>query len=190
MRKILLLIFILCFFSLNVEAKTFKVISLKTFSTEMPSPTFAVQTIQKEILTSNFVLPKGTIIFGIVLKVNSPTIGKRNGTFEFIPTETIYKGVATKINHPTMVAEVVGYNSIGKRQIAFDTAKKTANFFLRGAISVFEFADGAINAQDGQRIRTGVKKAYNDSFLSYIEPGKELHVRRGDIIILKIKTTR
>lgn len=190
MKKILLLIFIIFFLTLNAEAKTLKVISLKHFSTEYPAPTFAVQTTQKEIIDKGIILEEGTIISGIVLRIVPPKRGKQNGYFEFIPTEITYRGVTQKIEHSIEVAKVLGYYPIDPKDLTFDVAKKTANFFLKGAISAIEFADGAIKAENGQRIKSGATKVYKNSFLSYIEPGKELNINRGDMLILKIKTIR
>lgn len=189
MKKILLVVFIMFFLTLNVEAKTLKVISLKSFSTEFPATTFEVQTIQKENIR-DVILEQGTIISGIVLRVKSPKIGKQNGYFEFIPTEITYRGVTQKIDHPICIAKVLGYNPVNPKELTFNVARKVANFFLKGAISAVEFADGAIKAENGQRIKSGAIKVYKDSFLSYIEPGKELNINKGDIIILKIKTIR
>lgn len=190
MKKILLLIFVIFFIPLCAEAKTIRALSLKPFSTAIPSSTFAVQIIQKETITKGTVLEPGTIILGIVLKVNSPKIGKQNGSFEFIPTEFIEKGVSQKIENPLITAKVMGYSPINPSQMTISVIKKIANFFLRGAITALDFIDGAMEAQEGQRFKSGVIKAYKNSFLSYIEPGNELNIKRGDILILKIKTTR
>lgn len=189
MKKILLIVFIMFFLTLNVEAKTLKVISLKSFSTEFPATTFEVQTIQKENIR-DVILEQGTIISGIVLKVEPPKIGKRNSCFEFIPIEITYRGITKKIKHPTGIAKVLGYNPTTPKERTFSIARKAANLFLRGAISVIEFTHGAVKAQNGHRIKSGVMEAYDDSFLSYIERGKELHINKGDILILKIKTIR
>lgn len=188
MKRILLILLSLSLLSSSVEAKTLRVLSLKAFSTMQPSPVFEVQTVQRECLGQNFYLQPGTIISGIVLKVEPPKRGKRNGYFEFIPTEITYRGKTEKLSHTTMVAQVMGYNPVKPGSLAFNVTRKVANFFLKGAISAIEFADGAINAQDGQRLKSGAMAAYKDSFFSYIEPGKELNISRGDILTLKIKT--
>lgn len=178
------------FIQLCVEAKTLRVLSLEPFSTAIPSSTFAVQVIQKETLAKGIILEQGTIIFGVVLKINSPTIGKRNGSFEFVPTEIIEKGVLRKLETPVISAKVMGYSPIHPSELTINITKKVANFFLRGAITALDFINGAMEAPEGQRFKTGVLNAYKNSFFSYIEPGKELNVKRGDIIILKIKTIR
>lgn len=188
MKKYLLLtLFIIFLFSSYAEAKTLKVVSLKSFSTEFPASTFEVQTIQKEFITTDLTLEQSTVISGIVLRVEPPKRGKRNGYFEFIPTEITYRGVTQKIEHPIIVAKVLGYNPINPKELTFNVARKAANFFFKGAISAIEFVDGAIEAENGQRIKSGAIKVYEDSFLSYVEAGKELKINRGDILTLKIK---
>lgn len=188
MKKFLLIILIMFLLASCTEAKTLKVLSLKSFSTEFPSPTFEVQTIQREIVTQDIILEQGSIISGIVLRVEPPKRGKRDSYFEFIPTEITYRRIKQKIEHPIIVAKVLGYEPIDPKELTFTVARKVANFFLKGAISAVEFADGAIKAENGQRIKSGAIRVYNNSFFSYIEPGEELNINRGDIIILKIKT--
>lgn len=187
MKKILLFIFIILFITSSAEAKTIKVISLKSFSTEFPAPTFKVQTIKKEAITEDIILEQNSIISGIVLRVESPKIGKRDSYFEFIPTKITYNGVTQEIEHPVIIVRVLGYNSINPKELTFNVARKAANFFFKGAISAIEFIDGAIEAENGQRIKSGVMKVYKDSFLSYIEAGKELNIKTGDLLTLKVK---
>lgn len=190
MKKVLLIFFATLLLSSSAQAKTLRVLSLKPFSTAMPSPTFQVQTVQREYLTQGLILERGTIISGIVLKVEPPKRGKRNSYFEFIPTEITYMRKTKKLAHATMIAQVMGYNPVNPTAMAFNVTRKVANFFLKGVISAIEFADGAINAEDGQRLKSGAMAAYKDSFFSYIEPGTELNISRGDILTLKIKTIR
>lgn len=190
MKKILIFLFIILYFASSVQAKTIKVISLKHFSTEFPSPTFQVQTIQKETITRGFTLEAGTIISGIVLKSESPKLGSRDGYFEFIPTTITSQGATYNITHATITAKVLGYKPVDPQKLIVNIAQKTANILLKGAITGLDFAQGAIEAQDGQRIKSGTMRAYKNSFLSYIEAGDALDIKRGDLIILKIKTAR
>lgn len=187
MKKFLILFVFVVFLAQGVEAKTIKVISLKPFSTEFPSPIFKVKTVRRETLVKGVTLEAGTIISGIVLRVSPPKRGKRDSCFEFIPTEIVYKDNVYKLGNLNIVAIVMGYNPIDKKELAFAVARKTANYFLRGAVSAVQFAQGAMEAEDGQRIQAGAQKVYKDSFLVFIEPGEELYINRGDIILLKIK---
>lgn len=197
MKKVLLILIIL-FFASGVQAKNLRVLSLKSFSTAQPSPTFEVQTIHKECLTQGIILEPGTIISGSVLRVEPPKVGKRNGYFEFIPTEFTYNGQCERLDHANVIARVLGYNPVKPSDLALNVTKNAASFFfksvngfIKGAItSAIDFADGAIQAQDGQRLQSGMTKAYNDSLFSYIKPGEELIISTGDILTLKIKTIR
>lgn len=189
--KKLLLFFIFILFSLatKVQAQTIKVSALDSFSSEHPTSVFRVKTIENTTIQGNF-FKSDTIISGIVLRVHEPTRGKRDGYFEFVPTSIYYKGKDTKICMPKTVAEIMYYKPIDPPKAALDVSLKVVNILLKGLVSAVEFTQGAMQAQDGHRIKTGAVKVYKDSFLSYIEVGKELNVRPGDIIVFKLKKIR
>lgn len=173
----------------KAQAQTIKVSAVDNFSSANPAPIFRIKMVEDEEV-QGMLFKSGTIISGIVLRVYEPARGKRDGYFEFIPTEITYNTESIKINIPKTIARIMYYKPIDAPETACNIARKIANFFLKGAISAIEFADGAIMAENGQRIKSGANKVYNDSFFSYIEPGKELNINKGDIINLKLKTIR
>lgn len=191
MKKILSILILSIFFSASkVNAETILVKSLEAFSTEKPSITYKVKTIRAEQISDDLVLMPGTVISGYVLRVHEPQFGKRDSYFEFVPTMLIYGGKSKDISNTKIVGRILGYKPIDPQDLMFNVARKTANFVFKGAISAAEFVQGAVEAQDGQRIKSGAQKVYKDSFVSYIETGKELNVKSGDLLVLKLKTRR
>lgn len=186
MKKFLsLTIIMLLFLTSKAQAQSIKVSAIDDFSSEQSSSVFKVKTIEYNQIQGMFFEP-GTIISGMVLKVHEPARGKRDGYFEFIPTNI----GDTKINSPKTIGKITYYKPVDPPKAALNIAGKIANIFLKGLITGAEFAQGAIEAPNGQRIKSGAKKAYNDSFLSYIEVGQELNIKPGDILILKLKKVR
>ncbi len=185
MKKIIILLFILLF-AQSAHAQTIKVSAVDSFSSEHPASVFSIKTLEDNRIQGMF-FKSDTIISGIVLRVHDPSRGKRDGYFEFIPTSITYQGKSVKINMPKTSAEVMYYKPVDPPKEALDVTLKVANFFLRGLITVAEFAHGAIEAPNGQRIKSGATEAYKDSFLSYVEVGQKLNIRPGDILILKLK---
>lgn len=191
MKRIpLIFVFIIFLLTSSVQAKTFKVVALESFSTEYPQSTFNVQLTQQEILGRDLIFEEGTIISGKVIKVSKPKRGKRNAYFEFIPTIITFDGKSEKIIHSKLSAKVVGYRPINPEKIVIYAAKKATNLIFMGASVGISFAEGATQAKDGERIRDGIIKAYKDSPLSFIETGSELDIDAGDVIILKLKRNK
>lgn len=186
MKKVLIFLFVIFCFASSTQAKTINVVSLNRFSTETPTPTFKVRTIEREIISKDLILESDTIISGIILKVNSTKFFKCKSSFDFIPTEITYQGVTEKINHPRIVARVVGYSPANFTELVTNIGLKAANIFLKGAISAAEFTQGAIEGDYGQKFQSGVAKVYQNSMLYYIGPGLDLNINEGDMIMLKI----
>lgn len=181
------IVLIFCSFSLSAQAKTIKVVALKDFSTEKPSPTFRVQTIQDEVFKNGTVLEKGTVISGVVLKVEKPKRGKRDAYFEFIPTTIFYDGNEKTINKQ-IVVKVIAYHSVDSKKMAVYVAKKAADFAVKGASMGISFVQGVAQADEGDnRIKSGFVKTYRDSPLSFIEVGSELNIDVGDTLVLKVE---
>lgn len=187
MKKLLTIsVFIFMLLTSCVQAKTFKVVALESFSTEYPQANFNVQVTQQEILGRDLVIEEGTIISGKVVKISKPKIGKRNAYFEFVPTVITYNGKSEKLNHTKLRAKVVGYRPINPEKVVIYAAKKATNLIFMGASVGISFAEGATQAKDGERFKAGIIKAYKDSPLSFVETGSELDIDQGDVIILKL----
>lgn len=188
MKKFLLII-VSMFFSmfLSAQAQTIKVTALENFSTLNPSTTFSIRTIESKNVSQDIFLPAGTVVSGIIVRVQEPKIGKRNSSFEFLPTYICYNGKNLVINNSKIKAVIIGYEPVEPKDVAFNIARKTANFIFKGVISAVEFIQGACQAESGNRIKSGAMNAYKDSFFSYIEVGSELNINKNDTLFLKIK---
>ena len=67
------------------------------------------------------------------------------------------------------------------------TAKVVGGAIVEGAGYVVSFADGVITNPEGNRLKSGAKQLYDDSFLSYVEYGDEIDVKTGDKFYFVIK---
>lgn len=190
MKKFLLILVFLLFSAVGVQAKNIKVIALEPFSSGHPCRTFAVQTLQDEFLPDDTFLPEDAIVTGQIIQVEAPKRGKRNGYIKFVPQKIVYEDRTINIKNFKFIAIITYYTPIDPIDLTFNVARKTANFVFHGAVSAVEFALGAVENQEGNRIKSGAMNVYRDSFLTYIEVGEELNVKKGDILILKIKKIR
>ena len=190
MRK-LLIVFVSLFLLICCPAfaNDIKVSSMMKFSTINPSPYFKVSTLEPVRLNNRF-YPSGTVIMGLVMRVSLPKLGKRDSYIVFWPT-TIFDGKhQINISNANIHAEICAYKSLNKKALAGNIAIKSANFFVLGASQGISFTIGAAKASNGQRISSGLKKMYNDSFVSYVEAGSQLDVEVGDILLFKIKNSK
>lgn len=186
--KKFLFIFTFAFFlsTSSVQAKIIKVVALEDFSSKQPSSIFTVQTIESKQLAKNVFLPATTVISGFIINVEEPKRGKRNSYIEFVPTTITYNGKTRKLTHSSINAKVTEYTYTDPKKATIDISLKVANIFLRGLISAAEFVQGAVTAQNGTRIKSGAMNVYQKSFLTYIEVGKELNIKKGDTLKLKL----
>ena len=191
MKKFLsiLLVSVLCL-STPALAETIKVISLENFSTTAPSEIYKVKTAETEELDDGRIVDEGTIITGRVSVVKHPKRGKRNASFEFIPLNMTTANGETQTFSPTMVARVVGYVPFNAIGAAGTVAKTAVGFIIPGADAGISFIQGVSCSAKGSRIKSGFKKVYEDCPISYIEHGKELNIKPGDMLLLKIKKTK
>lgn len=186
MKKIYLLISIFLLLTPKVDAKTIKVMAVEQFSTQNPLSTYKVQAIEAQEMKGGLFLERGTIISGSVMKIYAPQRGKRDSYFEFHPTSITYEGKTINIGESKILAKVVGYKPISPEKLAGSVAIKAANFILLGSSQAISFTLGALHAQNGERIKSGLDRMYKDSFVSFIEIGEELNIDVGDILLLKI----
>jgi len=186
-KKLLTFAFIFYLLTSVVHAQTIKVIALNKFSTKNPSSEYQVQIIKTEEIAEKFLLETGTIISGYVTELHKPKRGKVDSYFEFQPTSISYEGQTTDITQSNIVGVIVAYKPINPQSLVGNVAIKAANFFVLGSSQAISFTLGAAQAKNGNRIKSGLQRVYKDSFVSFIEPGKELEINTGDILVLKLK---
>jgi len=188
MKNILLkFIFIIFLLTSSVQAKTFKVVSLQNFSTQAPCEFYKIQLLETVTLKNELVLEDGTIIIGRVDRIQEPQRGKRDSYFEITPLFYMHNGTSQKIIDPNFVVRIMGYKPINPGKVVLTTSWKVMGFIFKGVTQSVSFTQGVAQAPQGQRIKNGFEKVYKDSFLSYIEVGKELEIKTGDILLLKTK---
>ena len=70
------------------------------------------------------------------------------------------------------------------------TAGAVGDYFLQGVSYGISFVDGIVTNNEGNRLKSGVKQVYDDSFLSYIEYGQEIEIKEGDAFYLVVTPTK
>lgn len=188
MKKIILLT--LASLIINpVFAKSVKVEALSDFSTANPPKTWKLRIVEDFVADNGIAVNSNTIIKGKIENVISPKRLKRPASFTFIP-QTYY-------DPQTGITQDVKRDFSGKYSAKTDlTAKNVAKkgAITAGNILIGSFVapavglvEGAVKNEKENRAKSAVVSAYESTPLSYVNKGKELEFKRGQIFIMNFK---
>ena len=172
-----------------VFAKNIKVEALSDFSTAKPPKTWKLKVIEEFTADNGIYVPANTIISGKVTDVVSPKRLKRPASFNFIP-QTYYNpesGITNDVKR-----DFSGKYSKKTELTAKNVAKKgaiTAGNLLVGAFvaPTVGLVEGAVKNGEGNRAKSAVISAYENTPLSYASKGKELEFKKGQVFIMNFK---
>ena len=188
MKKLILILS--TFLIINpVLAKNIKVEALSDFSTANPPQHWKLKVTEGFIADNGIVIHEGTIIEGKIIDVVSPKRLKRPASFNFIPM-TYYdpqKGITRDVRR-----DFQGKYSAKTDLTAKNLAKKgavTAGNMLIGAFvaPTVGLVEGAVKNEEGNRAKSAVVSAYENTPLSYASKGKELEFKKGQCFIMNFK---
>ena len=188
MKKFLLILFMLLITS-PVMAKNVKVEALSNFSTANPPKTWKLKVVEGFVADNGIIIHEGTIFEGQITNVTSPKRLKRPASFTFIPQTYFdpYKGITRDVKR-----DFQGKYSSKTEMTAGNLAKKgamTAGNMLVGAFvaPTVGLVEGAVKNNEGNRAKSAVVSAYENTPLSYASKGKELEFKKGQIFIMNFK---
>ena len=173
-------------------ANQVKVSALESFNTAKPSETFKV-VVEENSSLGIYNLNENTILNCVVLKVVEPKRGKRNATFYVKPISYVYNDKTCQIveemygKYSKKILSKEELKKIPPTKIIGKTALTVGNYFVHGLSTGVSLAKGMIQNEEDNRIKSGVKKAYKESPLSFVEEGEELDIKCGDVFYLVFK---
>lgn len=188
MKKILFLL-LMILITTPVFAKSVKVEALSDFTTANPSSSWRLKVIEGFVADNGKMVPANTILEGIIIDVSSPKRLKRAASFTFVP-QTYYD-------------PQIGYTQDVKRDFQGKYSSKTditpKNVAKKGAITAGNLLvgsfiaptvgliEGAVKNNEGNRAKSAVISAYENTPLSYANKGKELEFKKGQVFIMNFK---
>lgn len=185
MKKLILLLILSVFISPVFASDKIRVKALEDFSTIEPKETFSVEIIEDSSINGVFML-QGDKINCSLLKIKDPTRAKQDAKIYFnlisyedrlgehkITPKVVAKYAKTVLN----IDEV---KKTPKRKYVRKAVGTVGNFFYKGVSYGVSFVDGVAQNEEGNRLKSGVKQVYDDSFLSLIEEGQEIEIKVGD----------
>ena len=176
-------------------AENVKVSALENFSTLEPTSHINVKVLSNTKL-GQYELSEGDVLNCEVLKVSHATRGKRDASF-------VVKPVSITANEETIQIEedfVGGYSkkvlskeelkNLDATDVAIGATKKVGGYFIKGFGQGISFAQGVVQNGGEKPIRSGLKKVYKDSPLSYVEVGQELSITPDDTFYFVFKEVK
>lgn len=191
--KKLLIIFSILLFSQTFASDKLHVKALEEYSSLTPHKEFRVEMVEGGVLNENIVLLEGDVLNCVLFKTKDPTRAKRDAKIFFkivsyenprglhLISEDLTAKYAKTILNKERIKQVETKNVVKK------VGGTVANFFVQGASAGISFVDGVVENKEDNRLKSGVKQVYDDSFLSYIEYGEEIDIKVGDKFYLIVK---
>ncbi len=169
--------------------------AMNDFSTVNPTANFQVMLIEDGILNDVYML-RGDILNCTLKKITKPTRAKRDAKIYFDVVSYSDKKGTHEIK-PKMVAKyaqkVLSVEEVKKtppKKIAKKAVSTVGNLFVTGFSYGVSFVDGVKENKEDNRLKSGVKQVYDDSFLSYVEYGHQVDIKEGQEFYLIVKKSK
>ena len=172
-----------------VMAKNVKVEALDDFSTANPPSVWRVKIVEGFTTDSGFTINTDSIIEGKIEKVSSPKRLKRSANFTFIPQkyydsqEGYTKDITQQIE-----GKYSAMTDVTAKSVAKTGAITAGNIFISGFIGPsVALVEGAVKNEEGNRAKSAAVSVYENSPFSYVEKGKELEIKKGQVFVMSFK---
>lgn len=189
MKKAVLL-FLCLFMSLApVMAKSVKVEALEDFSTQNPPKTWQVKIVEGFVTKEGVQVYADSVVTGKIEGVQDPKRLKRNATFNFIPTEYYdsHSGISQKVEQD-LVGKYSSRSDISVGSVVKTGAVTAGSHFISGFIGPgVALVEGAVKNEEGNRAKSAVVSVYESTPLSYINKGKDLEIKKGQVFVMSFK---
>jgi len=172
-----------------VFAKNIKVEALSDFSTVNPPKTWKIKVIEGFVADNGQVVNSNTILEGKIIDVASPKRLKRAATFTFVP-QTYYDPQVgyTKDVKRDFQGKYSSKTEMTAKNVAKKGAMTAGNIFIGSFVApTVGLVEGAVKNEKGNRAKSAVVSAYENTPLSYANKGKELEFKKGQIFIMNFK---
>lgn len=191
MKKIIIF-FVILLFNSAFAFSNIKVEALEDFNSILPVPDFRVKIVQDGNINNLFFI-QGDILHCTLEKVKAPKRAKIDAKVFFkINSYEDSKG-SHKIEIPLIAkyaSRIVSKEEIKKippKNIIKKVGGTIGDFFVTGVSYGVSFVDGLITNNEENRLKSGVKQVYDDSFVSLIEYGDEILIKKGDVFYFVVK---
>lgn len=189
--RLLIVAGIIVMMPVSANAGIKRVESASEFNTKEPPQNFQIVLLKNEKF-SELELPKGTILNAAIEEIIPPKRLKRDARFKFVVDSyidadgnvesfpDIQKGIYLK---------TVDAKSTAK-SLAKGATKVVANSVVPGLGLGVNAIEGALTAENGQRIKSAAHEVYEGTFFSFINFGNDVVIYQGDQILMKFSAKK
>ena len=192
MKKLFLTLSIMLLFSAFASEKLY-LEALEDFNSLNPNKTFSAKILEGEIEgTSLAVGDKLNCVFeekkeAKRAKIDAKIFFKLESYENDEGVHKITQNLSAKYAKNVLNKETIKRN-VTPKKAAKTAAKVAGGAIVEGGKYIVSFADGIITNPEGNRLKSGAKQLYDDSFLSYVEYGEEIDIKIGDKFYFVIKS--
>ena len=194
MKKLVILIMCMIFPSaVFASSVQMKVTAMENFNTEHPAAQIKVR-VNKDVELGNYNLKEGYILESQVLNVTDPKRGKRDACFFVKPLYFVSNTGIVRVQeeyygkYSKTVLSTEELKKIPPGKIVKQAALTVGNHFVKGLSIGVHFAQGVVQNEEDNRLKSGVTEAYKESPLSYVGKGEQLDIKSGDEFYFVFKT--
>lgn len=168
-------------------AKNVKVEALSDFTTANPPKTWNLKIAETFTINNQYTISEGAVIEGEITKVKGPTRGKRDASFVYVPTALVMNGetypIKRHFNGKYSTLNGVTAGSVAK-QGAIMVGNKALKSTFGPAVALVE---GAVKNEEGNVAKSAAVSVFNATPLSYVNMGKELVIKEGQVFTMSFK---
>lgn len=168
-------------------AERLHVQALSRFSTQSPVSYITFKALQPIELSSTVKLEDGYIVNAKISEIIPPKRLKQNAKFRIVPISY----TDTNGNTYAIKEEFVGKYSpkfeLNKAELAKTTALTVGDLLFKGVSIGYRAVEGAVKNEEGNRAKSSIVSVYKHSPLSYVEKGRELSIKPGDLFSFTFK---
>ena len=185
LKKIYILLVILVINISCAMADAIPVESLSDFSTANNPKMISVRLLENVQLDKYTLLKKGYIVQGKITDIREPHRLKRDASFSFVPLN--FQNESDKIINISNYYVARYTTKIDTSELAKSAALGIGNHFVKGISMGVRAVEGAVENEEGNRIKSSAVALYENSPVSYIEKGEDVVISKGEIFYLKFK---
>ena len=189
MKKILIILFL--FLLMPVLAINIVVQSTSNISKNSKNSEFSAKVIRGESFKNSYGFYQNDIIKGLITDYIEPKRAKRSAYIVVSPKTVYRNNTNLSYDYSNIEAKVIKYTKMDLKETGVkagvSAGLKAGSNYIPGLSPIYYFTKGFIHPQKGEkRIASGAKSVYENSPLSYIEKGDDLHIKNGDYLTMKL----
>ena len=173
-------------FAINIVAQ-----SMTDIGKDCKNSKFRAKVIKGASFKNNFSFIKNDIIEGTIIQYVEPKRAKRSAYVILRPDCVIRNNAKTSYNYKDIEAKVIIHKEKDVKEMGVkggvSAGLTVGSRYAPGLSQAYYFTKGAVHPEkDKNRLTSGVKSVYDNSVLSYVEKGNDIHIKKDEKVDIKL----